>query len=186
MKKNIGSIAAIIVLVLVIIVVGVFNYVSLQVPMNDVQKDDPRAAGIVVSVHYGSYVYRSTLDYDLQSVSTDRTMFDVFRLFAKYAAAMKDRDFGTVELRYNGDLRYTIQGGDFRDLGDQYAASGDKGLIALMSDFPQHLIGADGKIAFQQRSGGLPGMIGHQMQDFAEFQRQWYAKDLPATLKLSQ
>ena len=47
-----------------------------------------------------------------------------------------------------------------------------------MRTFPENVYALDGAKAFPSWTGGLIGVTGKQMEDFAEFHKQWYIYDL--------
>jgi hypothetical protein len=173
-KRRIGIGSVVGALVLIPLIVYAVNHFGLQSDMNEVLSK-PGNYGIDVSVHYGSYLDGSTLVYDLKSVSSYKSMADVFRVFLQYAEKIRDKDFETVKLCFRGDERFQIDGDYFRKLGREYSY---ENVIYTIRTFPEHLKTPYGSRAFPPRLGGWLYVMGKQMEDFNDFHRQWYLADL--------
>ena len=63
----------------------------------------------------------------------------------------------------------------FRELGKEYDFQNP---IYTARTFPENVYTLDGEKAFPSWTGGLIGVMGKQMEDFAEFHKQWYINDL--------
>jgi hypothetical protein len=48
---------------------------------------------------------------------------------------------------------------------------------------PENLNRPDGEQAFGTWTGGMLGVLGHQMEDFAEWHSAWYIRDLATSIK---
>lgn len=93
---------------------------QLQSKINDLLKSDPRKKGIDVSAHYKNYIDTSVLVFDLHSILGPNSRADVFGLFLQFAEKMKSEHFSTVELAYNGETRFMIEGDCFQKLGGRF------------------------------------------------------------------
>ena len=153
----------------------VLDQFQLQSPMNDVLENDSRNNGIEVSVHFGSYVNPSILVFDLKSVSDQKSMVDVFRVFLQFAEAMKERKFDTVELSYKGKTKFEIDGNYFQTLGEEYSWQNS---VYTARTFSENLKNPDGTRAYPEWTGGLFGVAKEQMEDFNDFHMKWYLEDL--------
>ena len=173
-KKKIAIIVGILILASV---VGIycFNQFQLQSPMNDVLEMDYRNNEIEVSVHFGNYVNPSILVFDLKSVSTQKSMADVFRVFLQFAEAMKERKFDTIELSYRGKTKFKIDGNYFQTLGEEYSWQNP---VYTMRTFSENLKNPDGTRAYPEWTGGLLGVTKEQMEYFNDFHMKWYLEDL--------
>ncbi len=161
--------------VLVALAVGVggiwgWNHFTLQSSMNDVLSDDERNEAVDVSVHYGSYVQPSVLVYDLQEPTGAVAPMDLFRVFLQFADKVQDKEFETVELAYEGEVRFKIDGSYFHVLGEEY---GEQNPMYTIRTFPENLQKPDGSRAFGEWTGGMLGVTGKQMEDFKDFADQW-------------
>jgi hypothetical protein len=152
-----------------------FNYIGLQTSMNEVLKDDPRNRGIDVNAHYQNYVNMSVLVYDLRALSDTNSKADVFRAFLQFASKMKERKFEKVELAFRGQTKFILSGDYFQELGLEY---GYQNPIWTINHFPENLRLRDGTRAYGTWTGGWLGVAGKQMEDFNDFQDEWYMHDL--------
>ncbi len=168
------------VILLILTLIFSINYINLQSRMNDVLKNDPRNLNISVSVHYEKYLNLSILVYDLKGISKENSMADVFRVFLQFAESVKDKKFDVVELSFNGVTKFKITGVYFNTLGQEYSKQNP---IYTMRTFTENLMKPDGTKAYSQWTGGLLGVITHQMEDFNEFHKEWYLKDLASKMK---
>lgn len=150
------------------------NYWALQRPMNAVLAEDERNAGVIVSVHWDSYVMRRRLVYDLRQVEGSKSMLDVFRVFLQFAKVLKDREFTDVVLAWRGREKFVVPGSYFQQLGRDFDSENP---VFTVRTFPSHLKNVDGSNAFGEWTGGLLGVLGKQMEDVTEFHRRWYLQD---------
>ena len=162
---------------LVASVVGLFtvNYLMLGKPMKDVLKSDPRNSEIHITAHYKYYLIPSVLVLDVKEVSSEKSLADVFRVLLQYASEIQKMEFETVNLSSKGKTKFILKGSYFRELGEEY---GFQNPVYTMRTFPENVYALDGAKAFPSWTGGLIGVAGKQMEDFAEFHKQWYIYDL--------
>lgn len=173
MKKVI--LAAISVVLAVVLVIFFFNYFSLSKPLSQVIKSDARNTGITMRAHFGSYVVPSILVLDIRNVSGEKSAADVFRLFLQYANRVKDKKFDTIELASKGTKKFVLKGEYFKQLGMEY---NNQNPIYTMRTFPENVYTPDGNRAFESWTGGLLDVVGKQMEEFTEFQKEWYIEDM--------
>jgi hypothetical protein len=162
------------VLLLVIILVWLFNYITLQKNMNSVIEKDYRNSDIEVSVHYGSYIDFNTLVYDLTSVDRNKSPADIFRVLLQFAEQIKDKEFSVIKLEHKGNLKFLIDGSYFHTLGNEYSFQNP---VYTMRTFPANLKNPDGTSAYSEWTGGWLGVLGNQLEDFNDFNRKWYLND---------
>lgn len=172
-SQNASTLVAVVVLLL--FGIWAYNHFSLQTQMNDVISGDGRNDGISVSVHFGSYLNSSRLVYDLKEVSGAKSRADVFRVFLQFAKKMASRRFDVVELRWRGEMKFLIDGGYFRTLGEEY---GSQNPIYTIRTFPEHLKNPGGSEAYGQWTGGWLGVLNKQIEDFNDFHTKWYGADI--------
>lgn len=144
---------------------------NLQSKMNDVIKNDTRNSGIDVSV----YTKGSTLVYDLRSVSKDKSMLDIFRVLLQFSEKVKDDKFEAVELSYDGNTKFKMNGDYFKKLGEEYSSQNP---LYTIRTFPENLLNPDGTDAYSKWTGGLFGVLQKQMEDFTDFHKKWYLNDM--------
>jgi hypothetical protein len=177
-------IAVTVVLLCLIVGGGIWlsNYQSVGRPLTRVLTSDPRNAGISASAHFGGYVNRPVLVFDLQTVSGTNRPMDVFRVLLQFSAEMKQRRFTRVELTHRGQIKFFIAGDYFEQLGNEYS---EQNPVYTMRTFPEHLFMPDGSRAYETWSGGLLGVLSKQMEDFNDFHRKWYLNDIVASMNPS-
>jgi hypothetical protein len=101
-------------------------------------------------------------------------MADVFRVFLQFARAEERRSFQTVELAFRGQSRFALSGQYFSKLGEEY---GVQNPVYTMRTFTENLSKPDGSRAYPSWTGGLIGVAAKQMDQFNDFQRQWWVRD---------
>ncbi len=157
-------------------VIAIFsaNHLMLGKPLADVLKSDSRNSGIHMIAHYGNHIVPSVLVLDLRKVSGKNSAADVFRVLLQYAEAIQKKEFETVYLNYKGKTKFVLEGAYFRELGKEYDFQNP---VYTMRTFPENVYTPDGEKAFPSWTGGLIGVAGKQMEDFAEFHQQWYINE---------
>lgn len=163
------------ILILILALILGINYINLQSRMNNVLKNDPRNLNISVSVHYEKYLNPNTLVYDLKGISKENSMADIFRVFLQFAESVKDKKFDVVELSFNGVTKFKITGVYFNTLGQEYSTQNP---IYTIRTFTENIMKPDSTKAYSQWTGGWLGVMTHQMEDFNEFHKDWYLKDI--------
>jgi hypothetical protein len=148
---------------------------SPQSSMTGVLQGDPRNSGIDITASYGSG--RSVLVLNLRSISGETSQGDVFRVLVQYAQAVKDRSFTKVMLQYRGEDRFMLKGDYFKTLGEEYEPHNS---VRTMRTLPENVLLPDGSRAFGSWTGDWIRVVGKQMEDFGDFNKQWYLNDLLA------
>lgn len=167
------------VLAVPVLVVGI-NYINLQHPMSQVLGDDERNKDISVLAHYQYYLNPDVLIYDLRSVPGTSSPMAITRVMLQFAEKIKDRSFKTVELNHRGNQKFVLKGEFFQKLGEDYKTQNPAYTIRTL---PENLYKPDGTAAYGTWTGGLLGVLGHQMEDFTSFHRTWYIDDLVSETK---
>jgi hypothetical protein len=172
--RNVSIVAAVFLIASAICSTWLFNYLALERPLQRALGSDPRNRVVNAKPHFGHWVNRSTLVFDLASVSDKASPLDVFRAFLVYAQVLKDRRFRTVILSSRGKSKFTLDGGYFQWLGEEY---GTQNPIYTIRTFPIHLSAIDGTKPFSEYEGGLLGVLQKEMEQFNEFSERWYVRD---------
>ncbi|MES3016757.1 MAG: hypothetical protein V4721_03215 [Bacteroidota bacterium] len=172
MKRIIWIITA-----LIILVSGtyLFNYFNLVKPISLKTEQDERNKGITFGVHYKNYVQTETLIFDLKTVPSDKAIIDIFRVLLQTSSALKESDFQTINLSFNGRTKFILKGKYFKELGKGYDSQNP---VYIMRTFPQHLYNINGQAAYNEWNGGVLGVLGKQMEDFKDFHDKWYLNEL--------
>ncbi|MGC6247153.1 hypothetical protein ACNO7P_01685 [Bisgaard Taxon 45] len=173
MKK--GSIIVILLLVLGLSGVFSLNFFTIVKPMKSVIQDDYRNSGIEVSVHYDNYINTNVLVFGLGKIGADNSPADIFRVFWQYAQKISDKNFDKVILSSKGKPKFYILGQHFKKMGNEY---GNENPIYVVRTFPENVYTMDGQRAFNKWTGGLLGVSSKQMEDFYEFNKEWFINDL--------
>jgi hypothetical protein len=150
-----------------------WNYFGLQRPMHAVLDEDPRNQGISIRVHREYYVSPSTIVFDIRGIEGEHTRLDVFRVLLQYAAKMKDETFDNVLLASDGTVKFIVDGDYFKSLGEEF---GVQNPMYTVRTFPSHVKRPDGSAAYGQWTGGLLGVVGKQMEDFADLCDKWFVR----------
>lgn len=173
------NIKKLILLPLVIIVISALvvsaNYLTVGAPLSETLETDPRNKGIEVSAHYYNYIFPSTLVFDLKSISDNNSAADVFRVLLQFSSKIKNKDFETVQLAFRGTEKFQLKGSYFKELGQEF---GEQNPIYTMRTFPENVYHPDGAHAYDTWTGGIIGVLAKQLNDFNEFHRDWYIRDM--------
>jgi hypothetical protein len=148
-------------------VLGYFvNFVLLQMPMNRILEGNSAFSGIEVTTHYHYWVVPGVVVYDLTKIDATQSPLQVHGAFLEYAKEMKNRRFRRVELRYRGEDRISIDGANFRKLGEEYALNNYR--YALF-EFPTTVT---------LRRTGNERITSSGAEALAQFFRHWYLDDV--------
>jgi hypothetical protein len=173
-RKLIG-IAVIVVIVLVFFGMLAFDYFTLEQPLHRVLTGDSRNQVVTASAHFDGWISRDTLVFDLTDVSGNAKEIDVFRIFLQYAQAMKGRHFARVILAWHGTKKFVLDGDYFQQLGQEYESQNP---MYTIRTFPTHLTAMDGSKPFTEYVGGVLGVLEKEMEQFSDFNEQWYIRDM--------
>ncbi len=165
---------------LVLLAIGLVYAINNSVngPLQKTITTDSRNAGIEAKARYGNLA-RSILVYDLKNISANNSRADVFRVFLQYAAAVKDKQFDTVQLAWQGKIKFIIDGAYFQKLGREFDSQNP---VYTIRTFAENLRTPTGTRAFPEWEGGMLGVLKAQMDDFTRFHDQWYWDDLKRSL----
>jgi hypothetical protein len=142
-----------------------WNYQVVQRPLSNALAADSRNTGLSVFAHYKWFVNPRVLVFDLRGVSGSNSEADVMRTLLQ------------VILAYKGQPRFLLEGSYFRQLGAEYDYQNP---VYTLRTFPEHVLNLDGTHAFGSWSGGLLGVVSHQMADLNDFGKQWFLADASA------
>jgi hypothetical protein len=112
--------------------------------------------------------------FDVKSVEGQMSMVDMTRRLLKTAEALKDDDFSRVFLAYQGAEKFYLDGTYFKSIGEEREWQNPVYTIRTM---PSNVHKLNGSPAFGSWSGGLIGVIGEEMNDNAEFHKEWWVND---------
>ncbi len=146
----------------------------LQSEVNSALDEDSRNDGIEVDVHYANYVDTDTLVYSIAAVDADTAPIDVFRAFLQSAEALKDSRYDTVELAYQGEVRFLLDGRYFQEMGEDFEHQNP---VYTLRTFPEKLETPSGLSAYGEWTGGMLGVLNKQMNDFNDAMKAWYGAD---------
>jgi hypothetical protein len=152
-----------------------YAHLSLQSPLNSAIQADARSKGINASVSYDNWIPGSTIVFNLKEVSGTNSPADVFRVFLQFAENQKANTYSRVILAHKGKRKFIIEGDYFKVLGQEF---GPQNPVYTIRTFPEHVFDLSGKQAFANWTGGVFGVVNKQMEDFNEFNKQWFINDL--------
>jgi hypothetical protein len=165
---------ALLLLCLAVTAVWGWNYSALARPLGRVLANDSRNDGIQASAHFASYLNPKTLIFDLRSVEAGKAPADVFRVLLQFAgrsAASIHAGCPRAQWHAKVPTRRCVRAAVGRRVLTQNPGY-------TMRTFPEHLKRPDGSPAFEQWTGGILGVLNEQLEDFAEYHKQWCAADL--------
>ncbi len=176
-SRTLIGIAVVVVLALVFCGILAFNYFSVEQPLHHVLSRDSRNQVVTASAYYDELVDWNTLVFDIKDLSGSAKEIDVLRTFLEYAQAMKGGHFAKVILACRGKKKFTLDGNYFQQLGQGYEHQNP---MYTIRTFPTHLTAMDGSKPFTEYVGGVLGVLGKEMEQFTEFNDQWYIRDMAA------
>ena len=182
-SRKLVGVAVVGVIVLAFFGMSAFNYFSVEQPLHHVLTDDSRNLVVTASAHFDGWISRDALIFDLTDVSGSAKEIDVFRIFLQYAQAMKGRHFARVILAHRGTKKFILDGDYFQQLGKEY--EGQNPMYTIRT-FPTHLTAMDGSKPFTEYVGGVLGVLEKEMEQFTEFNEQWYVRDMAAQIAEQQ
>lgn len=147
----------------------------LQTTARNAIEFDTRNDGIVVSTYFRHAFDKSVIVFDLRSVSGDNSPIDVFRVFLDFAEQLQDKRYDFVELAYNSDAKFRIEGSYFQQLGRERR---NQNPAYTIRTFSENLQTPAGLPAYSQWTGGMLGVLTRQMEDFNDFHEKWYLDDM--------
>jgi len=161
-------------LLVVVLSMFLFNYLTLQMPVKKTITEDTRNAGVIIRLHYKYFILPSIVIFDIKSLAGENSASDVFRVFLNAAASLKNKEFKKVELFSKGKIKFFVKGIYFKQLGEEY---GNQNVVYTIRTFPENLYLSDGTGAYQQWSGGWLGVMNKQMEDFNDACKKWFLED---------
>ena len=165
------------VIAILVVVAGIqaYAHITLQAPLNSAINEDARNKGIKVSASYANWFPGSTIVFNLTEVSGTNSPADVFRVFLLFAEKQKAKNYSQIILAHKGKKKFMIEGPYFKALGQEH---GSQNPVYTIRTFPEHVFDLSGKQAFANWTGGVLGVVNKQMEDFNEFNKQWFIKDM--------
>ena len=142
------------------------NLFLLQEPVNDILRENSAFHGMEVSAHYQYYVIPGVVVYDLKGLSFRQTPIDVHTAFLEFARKMKEKRYSRVDLSYQGETKFTVDGASFMKIGEEYAK---KNFDYVLYNMPRLLRPAGDTAPIQNQSTDRDALL--------QFHRQWYGED---------
>jgi hypothetical protein len=163
-----------------LLAIWLYNQNTLQKPLEKVLASDPRNHAIHPTAHFDGWIDTESLVFDLNKVADDSTQADIFRVFLQYAKAQKDRHFKRVVLAAYGKKKFIVPGEYFQQLGQEF---GTQNPAYTFRTFAHHVATPDGARPFPEMDGGLLWVLGRELEQFSEFNKEWYLNDYAARHK---
>lgn len=142
------------------------NLLLLQEPVNDILRENAAFRGMKVSAHYQYWIVPGVVVYDLQELSVQQTPIDVHTAFLEFARTMKEKRYKKVELSYQGEKKFAIDGASFTKLGEEYSK---RNFDYVLYSFANLFRSADGAPAVDKKTNERDALL--------EFHRRWYGQD---------
>jgi len=139
------------------------NLFLLQEPVDDIIKENSAFAGMKVSAHYQYYVIPGVVVYDLEGLTVRQTPLDVQTALLEFAKKLKEKRYSRVDLAYQGERKFSIDGASFMKLGEEYS---NRNFDYVLYKLPRLF----------RRDDGAP-VKGGERDALLEFHRQWYGDD---------
>lgn len=139
------------------------NLFLLQEPVNDILAENAAFSGMKVSAHYQYYVIPGVVVYDLEGLSVRQTPLDVQTALLEFAKRVKEKRYSRIDLAYQGQHKFSIDGASFMKLGQEYA---DRNFDYVLYKLPRLLRGENGTT-----------INGADRDALLEFHRKWYGND---------
>lgn len=162
------------VLLLLAAVVWGLNYLWVGKPVSDALARDSRNNGYTLAAHLHYYADPSTLVLDLTRAD-EIAPADLFRGLFTSAQVLHEsgRSFSQVILARSHQDVFHLSGESFEEIGKLYSEGENP--VYLIRTLPEKLTTPDGTPAFGTWTGGLLGVVSHQMEDATEAGRKWAA-----------
>jgi hypothetical protein len=142
------------------------NMILLQQPVDDVLRSNPAAfAGMQVSAHYQYYMVPGVVVYDLRTIGVRQTPIDVHTAFLEFAKKVRDKRYKRVDLSYRGTTKFSIDGGSFHKIGDEYAK---RNFDYVLYTVPR---------LFHREGTASVKPVASDRDALLQFHRQWYGED---------
>lgn len=148
------------------------NWFLVGHPVQSSLEKDYRNSGITFRVHWRYWLDPGDLEIDLESFNS-ASMVDIDRCLMQIASALTSFHFSRVYLSHKGEEKFALDGYYFRELGQEY---GFQNPIYTARTLPENVETLGGGNAFPRWSGGLLGVVQKQMEDHAEFHKEWWAR----------
>ena len=145
------------------------NYIMLTQPFEEAVSQDSRNAGVSIRVHYKYYIDPFVVVFDLRKVSPDNSVLFLF------SEVIKNTQYNSARLASSGKPKFSLGGEYFHWLGVEF---GKENPVYMIRTMPEHVLKMNGAPAFSTWTGGILGVLARQMEDFSEFHKQWYMRDL--------
>jgi len=144
---------------------------ELQAKLKSVIEQNPKNKGVHAYLYYADLATPSTLIFDLEDVSGENSMIDVFRIFLQSGDKLQDQRFSSVELAFRGQSKFKVAGEYFNKIGKEYSWQNP---VYTLRTFPENLFNVDGSKAYPEWTGGWIGVAGKQFDDLSDFHKKWW------------
>jgi hypothetical protein len=157
--------------------IWIYNEATLQRPLDKVLASDGRNKNVTARAHYDGWVDWGAVVFDLSEVSGQSSSMDVFRVLLQFAQTQKEHRYTQVILAAYGVKKFVIPGDYFQQLGIEY---GSQNPMYTVRTFSHHLSTMTGERPFPEYEGGILGVLGKEMDEFSQMNKQWYVNDYMA------
>lgn len=137
--------------------------------LDRVLKDDPRNAGVAVSVDCKEVLSCDNLVFSVDGVTGSK--LDVTRVFFQFAESQEDTPYEKVILASKGENKFYVTGAYFKQVGSDYLTENS---LYLLNHLPENVKNLDGTPAFETWGGGWLGVASKQIDDLNSLHDQWW------------
>jgi hypothetical protein len=160
--------------------VWAYNEITLQKPLDEVLTSDSRNGVVVAKAHFDGWIDTQSVVFDISDVSEHSSQMDVFRVFLQYAKAQKEHRYKQIILAGYGQKKFILAGDYFHELGTEYDTQNPMYTIRI---FAHHITTIEGNHPFYEYDGGLFAVLTKEMEQFSDFNKQWYLNEYVARHK---
>jgi len=163
-----------------ILAVFLYNQVKLQGPLDKVLAADDRNKNVNARAHFDHWIDSGTVVFNLSTVAGNSSQMDVFRVLLQFARSQKEQKYKQVILASYGENKFIVPGDYFQQLGAEY---GSQNPVYTIRTFPHHVSNMSGEKPFPEYTGGILGVLGKEMDEFNDMNKQWFLNDYIARQK---
>ena len=181
-KRRTGLLVATVILLLAagsVLSVYLYNEIELQSPLDNVLASE-RNRAVTAKARFNNWIDTDTVVFDLKTVRGDASSMDVFRVLLQFAQSQKENKYSQVILAAYGEKKFIVPGDYFQQLGQEY---GSQNPMYTVRTFAHHVSTMSGEKPFPEYTGGLLGVLGKEMEEFSDMNKQWFLDDYAAKNK---
>lgn len=154
--------------------IALLNHFSVNAPVNKRLAESDANSVVSVKAYHRYGVLPSELVVDLRQVSGQTAPADAMRVLLWSADALKDKNFDTVILAYQGTAKLQLKGGYFKQLGEEFKFQNP---VYTMRTLPENVYKMNGERAYGRWTGGMLTVMAKQLEDMHTMMQDWYLRE---------